>query len=147
MNLKATMAVLSSCESGLGKVYKGEGMLSMANAFAYSGCNNMVLGLWKVNDQVSIRLMEKFYEGLLQGHRMDAALTMAKRNYLAEADELTAHPKMWGALVSYGNQQVISKQKGKWIIASVALVALMLIVGVLWMKKLGPFGSGGLNIP
>ena len=68
------MAVLSSCESGLGKGYKGEGMISMASAFTYSGCENILMSLWKVNDQASIELMDDFYEQLLEGESIDEAL-------------------------------------------------------------------------
>ena len=82
LKLKALMAVLSSCESGLGKGYKGEGMISMASAFTYSGCENILMSLWKVNDQTSIALMDDFYQQLLEGESIDEALRQAKLNYL-----------------------------------------------------------------
>ena len=113
IRLKAFLAVLSSCESGIGKSYKGEGMLSMASAFAYSGCQNIVMGLWKVNDQVSVQLMDNFYKSVAEGKNIPEALALAKRNYLANADELTANPNLWGALVAYGNKRMI-QEEGQW---------------------------------
>ncbi len=103
LKLKALMAVLSSCESGLGKGYKGEGMMSMASAFTFSGCKNILMSLWKVNDQMSTTLMDDFYQQLLEGRPIDEALRQAKLNYLEVSDELTAHPKIWAPLIAYGN--------------------------------------------
>lgn len=135
MKLKASLAVLSACESGIGKTYKGEGMLSMAHAFAYSGCDNMVMGLWKVNDQVSIQLMEKFYEDILEGRRVDESLTLAKRSYLANSDEFSANPRMWGALVAYGDQRVVEKKKGPWIFVLSGALLLLVIGLIIWRRK------------
>ena len=109
LKLKALMAVLSSCESGLGKGYRGEGMISMANAFTYSGCENILMSLWKVNDQTSTTLMDNFYEHLLEGESIDEALRQAKLNYLELSDELTAHPKIWAPLIAYGNLDEVFK--------------------------------------
>jgi CHAT domain-containing protein len=125
MNLKASLAVLSSCESGIGKTYKGEGMLSMANAFTFAGCSNVVMGLWKVDDQVSVKLMDTFYSELLQGMALDEALALAKRAYLASADQVSANPKLWGSLVAYGDAQIVKPDElhtGWFILAVTALI-------------------------
>ncbi len=126
MNLRASLAVLSSCESGIGKTYKGEGMLSMANAFTFAGCSNVVMGLWKVDDQVSVKLMDTFYSELLDGMAIDEALALAKRAYLASADQVTANPKLWGSLVAYGEAQVVRPDEihtGWFILALTVLLA------------------------
>ncbi|HZY78679.1 MAG TPA: CHAT domain-containing tetratricopeptide repeat protein [Cyclobacteriaceae bacterium] len=126
MNLKASLAVLSSCESGIGKTYRGEGMLSMANAFTFAGCSNVVMGLWKVDDQVSVRLMDTFYSELLEGMAIDEALALAKRAYLASADQVSGNPKLWGSLVAYGEAQVVKPDElhtGWFILAVVVLIA------------------------
>ena len=102
LKLKAFLAVLSSCESGLGRGYKGEGMISMASAFTYSGCENTLMSLWQVNDQASIELIDNFYSNLLDGESIDDALRKSKLSYLEKADELTADPKIWAPLVAYG---------------------------------------------
>jgi CHAT domain-containing protein len=107
LKLNALMAVLSSCESGLGKGYRGEGMISMASAFTYSGCKNTLMSLWKVNDQASVKLMDDFYGHISAGETIDDALRMSKLNYLETADELTADPKIWAPLVVYGSLETI----------------------------------------
>lgn len=131
MNLKARLAVIASCESGIGKVYRGEGMLSMANAFAYAGCSNIVMGLWKVNDQVSVSLMDSFYDKIKNGDRVDNALTYAKRNYLENSDDFSANPKMWASMVTYGNGQVIEKSWPLiyWIVIAIFIITILFFAG------------------
>ncbi len=138
LKLKALMAVLSSCESGLGRGYKGEGMVSMASAFTYSGCKNILMSLWKVNDQASIKLMDDFYARLLAGETIDGALRMAKLNYLETSDELIADPKIWAPLVAYGSlDQVFKKDRGRIILVSgVASLIILLLLYVAVRKKM-----------
>lgn len=134
MNLKASLAVLSSCESGIGKTYRGEGMLSMANAFTFAGCGNIVMGLWKVDDQVSVKLMDTFYSELLNGMAIDEALALAKRTYLATADQVSANPKLWGSLVAYGESPILKADEIPtwWVV--LALTALVAAIAVLVIK-------------
>ena len=49
MNGKAI--VLSACETGIGKLQKGEGAISVARGFQYAGASSVLFSLWKVNDQ------------------------------------------------------------------------------------------------
>ena len=130
LKLKASMAVLTACESGLGKGYKGEGMMSMASAFTYSGCENILMSLWKVNDQASNILMDDFYSQLLEGVTIDDALRAAKLRYLERADELTADPKIWAPLVAYGTVDRVFRNdniSSYVIIGSVALLGLLVV--------------------
>jgi CHAT domain-containing protein len=137
LKLNALMAVLSSCESGLGRGYKGEGMVSMASAFTYSGCKNILMSLWKVNDQASIKLMDDFYARLLAGETIDGALRMAKLNYLESSDELVADPKIWAPLVAYGSLDKVFKRDRSRIIRvlGVAFLVLLLLAYVVARKK------------
>jgi CHAT domain-containing protein len=137
LKLKAAMAVLTACESGLGKGYRGEGMMSMANAFSYSGCQNILMSLWKVYDQASQGLMNDFYGNLLDGNSIDDALRQTKLHYLETADELSADPKVWAPMVAYGSlNEVFPKRKSATIytIAAVAAVAFLLLL--VFRKKL-----------
>ncbi|MFT5765779.1 MAG: tetratricopeptide (TPR) repeat protein, partial [Saprospiraceae bacterium] len=49
-SLNADMVVLSACETGIGKLQKGEGIVSLARAFAYAGAKSIFNTLWKVDD-------------------------------------------------------------------------------------------------
>jgi CHAT domain-containing protein len=128
LKFKALMAVLSSCESGVGKGFRGEGMISMASAFTYSGCENILMSLWKVNDQASILLMDDFYKHLSKGGTIDEALRTAKLNYLETADELTADPKIWAPLVAYGSLEPVFQKDKSRIFAIIGIVCCFMVL-------------------
>jgi len=107
MKFKSRMAVLSACNTGNGKLVKGEGIMSMARAFIYAGCPSVVMTLWEVEDKSGVELMSSFYKYLHEGRDKDHALQQAKIDYIKSADPLKAHPYFWSAYVSIGDQQAI----------------------------------------
>ena len=100
LNLKADLLVLSSCESGMGKLIKGEGIMALTRGFLYSGTSNIVVSLWKVSDKHTCQLMIDFYNNLLAGQSCAGALRQAKLNMIK--NEATAFPKSWGGFVLVG---------------------------------------------
>lgn len=62
--LDADLVVLSACQSGLGRYAGGEGYLGFAQALLLAGAKNLLLSLWKVDDQATALLMKRFYENL-----------------------------------------------------------------------------------
>ncbi|MBY0228408.1 MAG: CHAT domain-containing protein [Gemmataceae bacterium] len=63
------LAVLSACQTGLGKEAAGEGVLGLQRAFAVAGCRSVVSSLWSVNDAATSVLMDRFYHHLLREKR------------------------------------------------------------------------------
>ena len=104
MELPAQLAVLSACNTGMGKLEKGEGAISLARAFAYAGCPSVVMSHWAVDDQATAQLMDHFYQYLTDGLPKDEALRQAKLTMLA-TDGPANNPFYWASFVVVGDTQ------------------------------------------
>ncbi|MBL0018425.1 MAG: CHAT domain-containing protein [Bacteroidetes bacterium] len=117
LQLPADMVVLSACETGTGAVARGEGVLSLGRSFISQGAKSVVTTLWKVEDKAAAQLMDNFYAALAKGQGRGAALRQAKLDYLAQADDFTAHPAFWAGFVLMGDAGVMEFEEagnGKW---------------------------------
>lgn len=98
------LVVLSACETGIGKLQKGEGAMSIARAFQYAGAENILFSLWKINDYASAQLMTNFYEDYAKSNSFFEANYNSKIAYLENSDIANAKksPYYWSAFVYYG---------------------------------------------
>ena len=101
--IKAKMVVLSSCYTGTGTLYAGEGVLSLARGFIFSGSRSVVMSLWEVDDREGTEIIKAFYKNIKAGKQKSEALRIARLDYLKRADMLRAHPYYWSTLVNYGD--------------------------------------------
>jgi CHAT domain-containing protein/tetratricopeptide (TPR) repeat protein len=96
---KCRSVVLSACETGLGSTENGQGVLGLRASFIAAGMHRLIMSLWKVPDESSSYLMEKFYEGLLVNKESPAvALKNAQvsvRNAKYGAFQKPAHWMGW----------------------------------------------------
>jgi CHAT domain-containing protein len=127
------LAVLSACETGLGRQIEGEGLFSIARGFAYAGCPAMVMSLWKVNDKSTAMLMKYFYENLSQGMNKDKALQQAKLSYIKNTDDYNAHPANWAAFIAMGNNRPIELKRDH---SNLTYTLLFVLAGVLTLVVL-----------
>jgi len=64
MNLKASLVVLSGCDTGLGKLSTGDELVGLTRAFIYAGTPSVLASLWKIDDSSTAMLMANFYKNL-----------------------------------------------------------------------------------
>lgn len=109
MRLNADLTVLSACETGVGKLQTGEGVLSLARSFFIAGSPSLVASLWKVDDVSTSALLLQFYGGLTQGQNKSEAIRHSKLEYLEKnkQNQGRSHPFFWSGLVVIGNDGML----------------------------------------
>lgn len=140
--LHADLVCLSACESGLGEWKQGEGVMSLARAFAYAGAKGLVATLWSVNEVSSSTLFESFYQHLRKGKSKAEALHSAKLDYLndAEIPAFQKTPYYWAALAYVGEDSVVQLGNNSTMVFVIG--GLVLGIGVLilvFVKKRAGF--------
>ena len=118
LNLQSNLMVLSACETGIGKLQKGEGTMSLARGFLYAGIRNLLVSQWKVNDKSTSILMQNFYYNYKKTNNISSSLHKAKLNYLHDKNisNLKKTPYYWSGFVFIGNNQPLdSTNNYVWI--------------------------------
>lgn len=111
MQINSQLSVLSACNTGTGKLVKGEGMLCLARGFMYAGCPSLVMTLWEINDRSGSELMKSFYGYLSVGKSKDEALRLAKLDYINNSGEVKANPYYWAGYINFGNHEPLLMKK------------------------------------
>lgn len=100
---QARLVVLSACEAGRGKLQKDEGIISLARAFVYAGCESIITTLWNAHDETTADISKRFHEYLKDGLQTDEALRKAKLGFLdSELKNKYEHPYYWANFVLIG---------------------------------------------
>lgn len=102
-NLKtqADLVVFSACETGLGKVVAGEGIVGLSRALLYAGAKNVTVSLWSVADRSTAELMTDFYRQICSNTQAyHKAMKVAKLTML-ESEEFSS-PYYWSAFILIG---------------------------------------------
>ena len=136
LQLQADLAVLSACESGIGKLQQGEGVYSLARGFTYAGCPTVVMSLWRVDDQQTASLMPTFYRALFAGQPVDQALRAAKLRYREQCAAFYAHPAFWSAFVVGGTTTPIISYQSTRHAAALILLLSGIYVGLALYNRL-----------
>ena len=92
LDMHARLVVLSACETGLGKLSRGDELVGLQRAFLYAGTPAVVTTLWKVDDKATFELVRSFYTRL-EGTGPVEALRQAQ----LETMRAFPHPYAWAA--------------------------------------------------
>jgi len=101
--LNADLVILSACETAVGELQKGEGIINLSRAFASAGAKSIITSLWVVNDAASEKLIGYFHEQLRAGKPKDEAMQQAKLRYMQQQPGEKSHPFFWAGFVGVGD--------------------------------------------
>ena len=138
LNLNPNLVVLSACETGIGKLYKSEGAMSVARGFQFAGAQNLLFSLWKVNDFTTSVLMEKFYKNVKNGNSFFESNHQAKLDFLNNETISNAKksPYYWASFVYYGSlENQSSNTNFLWISIIVCVVVFALVSLFLFLRR------------
>jgi CHAT domain-containing protein len=102
LSLNADLVVLSACQAGIGKLQRGEGIISLSRAFAYAGAKGIITTLWSVDDKRTKDFMLAFY-GHLRKMPAAEALWQTRHDFLTKRTGEAAHPYFWAGFIGVGD--------------------------------------------
>lgn len=113
VRFNADLVTLSACQSGIGEVMGGEGMIGLTRAFQYAGAHSVLASLWSVADEPTAVFMKRFYTYLRQGKQKAESLRQAQLDFIHSPQEINkdlpagkievAHPFYWAPFVLNGD--------------------------------------------
>ncbi len=126
--LQTNLAVLGACNTGTGKVQKGEGVMSLSRAFTYAGCPSLVMSLWSIPDVSSTKVLDGFFKNLKEGATKDVALQQAKLHFLETSEK--SHPLYWAGLVAVGNLDALDFKSNHpiWLYSLIGCLAFFVML-------------------
>ena len=109
IDLNAELVSLSACETGLGKISTGEGIIGLSRALLYAGAKNLAVSLWKVSDEATKDLMVGFYDDFIpiptpsvKTKSIDYAPSLREAKLKMISDTTYSHPYYWSPFILIG---------------------------------------------
>ncbi|MBX2875093.1 MAG: CHAT domain-containing protein [Saprospiraceae bacterium] len=144
LQLPAELVVLSACQTNLGELKRGEGVMSLNRGFTYAGAKSLISSLWSVNDRATAKIFGEFYRQLKGGKSKAEALHQAKLAYLESTDlpDEEKSPYYWAGFIHYGDDSTLELRQetfSRTLMLSLAACALIagLLVGRFIQKSNG----------
>lgn len=99
------LVVLSACQTGLGDVQQGEGVMGLRRAFLLAGARRVLATLWMVPDRETQLLMSDFINRWETGNSAVDALRESQLAMIAELRKKYghAHPFYWAPFTMTGD--------------------------------------------
>jgi len=112
LRLTAELVTLSGCETGPGRLY-GTDVIGLAGGFMAAGARSLVVSQWRVDDTITARFMQTFYQHLCRGRTRAAALRAAQLEILelgrvqSNTYSQYQHPAYWASFMLVGAWDVL----------------------------------------
>jgi CHAT domain-containing protein len=100
LNLRARMVSLSACETGMGGLSRGDGVVGLARAFLVAGAEGVGVSLWRVADEATGEFMVRVYRKVVK-EGMDFAMAYQAAKEEFRVDPEWKHPYYWAAFTMY----------------------------------------------
>jgi CHAT domain-containing protein len=98
LKLDADLVTLAACMTGVGPVMQGEGVLNFARAFQQAGSRSVMVALWNIPVEESLKFYSTFYKALKEGKPKIEALKLARQAVRTKEP----HPYFWAGLILHG---------------------------------------------
>lgn len=104
LDIRCRFVNLSACETGLGKIYGGEGVVGLIQAFILAGADGLSVSLWQVADESTMEFMKNMYRRTIsKKESYPEAIAQTKRSFLKDAAyKKYRDPFYWAPFVYYG---------------------------------------------
>jgi CHAT domain-containing protein len=99
----AELVTLSACQTGLGKLSKGEGVIGLSRALTYAGAKRIVVSFWSVADESTSVLMTDFYKNILQKQDQNFSQALRQAKLQLISNHQYAAPYYWAPFILIGN--------------------------------------------
>ena len=133
---QAELVVLSACNTSIGEIRNGEGVLSLARGFFKSGAKTVISTLWNTNDKATAEITKDFYKNLSKGATKSEALHKAKLNYLKNHSGAEASPHYWASLVLIGDTgQLLPKSNYTYYLVGLFIILILLALGYVLYRR------------
>jgi CHAT domain-containing protein len=93
------LVTLSACETALGQVRAGEGVIGLRRSFVEAGARNLLMSLWLVADETTPDMMIEFYGRALETNDLPRAWAVTQLNWLRK---LSAGDNLFKAVFNAG---------------------------------------------
>jgi CHAT domain-containing protein/tetratricopeptide (TPR) repeat protein len=100
-DLRYELVTLSACETGRSRAAAGDELIGLGRGFLFAGAGALIASLWRVEETLTLELMDELYHRLDSGASKAAALRGAQLALMRAYPGL--HPAFWGAFELIGN--------------------------------------------
>lgn len=134
LDLNSDLVVLSACQTGIGKEFKGEGLLSLSNAFLQAGAKTVISSAWKVDDNATSQLMGHFYKFLLK-EQLTPSESLRKAQIELMKNPQFKSPFYWAAFTVQGEYRQPIYVSSKYYYLKIGFVFVLGLIGSYWFLR------------
>jgi CHAT domain-containing protein/Tfp pilus assembly protein PilF len=102
LKMDANLVTLSACQTGLGKISKGEGVIGLSRALVYAGARNLIVSFWSVADESTSQLMKTFYQQMLNNPSQGFSKDLREAKLALMKSSNYSSPYYWAPFILIG---------------------------------------------